>query len=99
MSQPERSTPADAVTTTTDAASTGAGSTGRPAVDRASAEAGRAARRAPHPRAPRSSHAPARRRPFALLGSELALVFRRRRTWAMLGALASSRSSSPSPSG
>lgn len=33
--------------------------------------------------------APARRtRPFALLGSELALVFRRRRTWAMLGALA-----------
>ncbi|RUQ09135.1 ABC transporter permease [Curtobacterium sp. HSID17257] len=27
-------------------------------------------------------------RPFALLGSELALVFRRRRTWAMLGALA-----------
>jgi ABC-2 type transport system permease protein len=26
-------------------------------------------------------------RPFALLGSELALVFRRRRTWAMLGAL------------
>ncbi|MFJ3029205.1 ABC transporter permease [Curtobacterium sp. NPDC087080] len=28
------------------------------------------------------------RRPFALLGSELALVFRRRRTWAMLGALA-----------
>ncbi|MBK0297399.1 ABC transporter permease, partial [Bacillus sp. S34] len=26
--------------------------------------------------------------PFALLGSELALVFRRRRTWAMLGALA-----------
>ena len=25
---------------------------------------------------------------FALLGSELALVFRRRRTWAMLGALA-----------
>lgn len=33
--------------------------------------------------------APARTsRPFALLGSELALVFRRRRTWAMLGALA-----------
>jgi ABC-2 type transport system permease protein len=31
---------------------------------------------------------PRRRRPFALLGSELALVFRRRRTWAMLGALA-----------
>lgn len=30
----------------------------------------------------------ARRRPFALLGSELALVFRRRRTWAMLAALA-----------
>jgi ABC-2 type transport system permease protein len=29
-----------------------------------------------------------RPRPFALLGSELALVFRRRRTWAMLGALA-----------
>ncbi|WP_258371207.1 ABC transporter permease [Curtobacterium sp. MCBD17_021] len=29
-----------------------------------------------------------RNRPFALLGSELALVFRRRRTWAMLGALA-----------
>jgi ABC-2 type transport system permease protein len=29
-----------------------------------------------------------RTRPFALLGSELALVFRRRRTWAMLGALA-----------
>ena len=29
-----------------------------------------------------------RQRPFALLGSELALVFRRRRTWAMLGALA-----------
>jgi ABC-2 type transport system permease protein len=29
-----------------------------------------------------------RSRPFALLGSELALVFRRRRTWAMLGALA-----------
>ncbi|PZF58757.1 ABC transporter permease [Curtobacterium sp. MCSS17_008] len=27
-------------------------------------------------------------RPFALLGSELALLFRRRRTWAMLGALA-----------
>jgi ABC-2 type transport system permease protein len=31
---------------------------------------------------------PRRTRPFALLGSELALVFRRRRTWAMLGALA-----------
>jgi len=29
-----------------------------------------------------------RTRPFALLGSELALVFRRRRTWAMLAALA-----------
>lgn len=29
-----------------------------------------------------------RTRTFALLGSELALVFRRRRTWAMLGALA-----------
>ncbi|GGK92302.1 hypothetical protein GCM10009769_08090 [Curtobacterium luteum] len=29
-----------------------------------------------------------RRRPFALLGSELGLLFRRRRTWAMLGALA-----------
>lgn len=29
-----------------------------------------------------------RQRPFALLGSELALVFRRRRTWAMFGALA-----------
>ncbi|MDM7887843.1 ABC transporter permease [Curtobacterium sp. RHCJP20] len=29
-----------------------------------------------------------RTRPFALLGSELALLFRRRRTWAMLGALA-----------
>ncbi|WP_301183811.1 ABC transporter permease [Curtobacterium aetherium] len=36
-----------------------------------------------------SAAAPGRRtRPFALLGSELALVFRRRRTWAMLGALA-----------
>ncbi|QKS21665.1 ABC transporter permease [Curtobacterium sp. Csp1] len=33
-----------------------------------------------------TAHRP--RRPFALLGSELALVFRRRRTWAMLGALA-----------
>jgi len=30
----------------------------------------------------------ARPRPFALLGSELATLFRRRRTWAMLGALA-----------
>ncbi|WP_209823886.1 ABC transporter permease [Curtobacterium oceanosedimentum] len=37
-----------------------------------------------------SQHDTVRRptRPFALLGSELALVFRRRRTWAMLGALA-----------
>lgn len=45
------------------------------------------------PQAPVTSDAPVRtppgrRRTFALLGSELALVFRRRRTWAMLGALA-----------
>jgi ABC-2 type transport system permease protein len=41
-------------------------------------------------RPPADTAAPAQRRqrPFALLGSELALVFRRRRTWAMLGALA-----------
>ena len=40
-------------------------------------------------RRPHSARRPPRRqRPFALLGSELALVFRRRRTWAMLGALA-----------
>ena len=38
---------------------------------------------APEPPAPRT-----RPRTFALLGSELALLFRRRRTWAMLGALA-----------
>ncbi|MGN8051211.1 ABC transporter permease [Curtobacterium sp. 22159] len=37
---------------------------------------------------PAAAPSAARRRPFALLGSELALVFRRRRTWAMLGALA-----------
>ena len=37
---------------------------------------------------PGASVALRRSRPFALLGSELALVFRRRRTWAMLGALA-----------
>lgn len=37
---------------------------------------------------PRPGTTPRRSRPFALLGSELALVFRRRRTWAMLGALA-----------
>lgn len=40
------------------------------------------------PTAPAVEHEPRRTRPFALLGSELALVFRRRRTWAMLGALA-----------
>ncbi|KQS14604.1 ABC transporter permease [Curtobacterium sp. Leaf183] len=41
--------------------------------------------------APQTSPVPSPARPrtrtFALLGSELALVFRRRRTWAMLGAL------------
>lgn len=40
------------------------------------------------PPADTAATAPRRQRPFALLGSELALVFRRRRTWAMLGALA-----------
>jgi ABC-2 type transport system permease protein len=40
------------------------------------------------PTATAVEHEPRRTRPFALLGSELALVFRRRRTWAMLGALA-----------
>ncbi|WP_269145898.1 ABC transporter permease [Curtobacterium sp. C1] len=40
---------------------------------------------APEPPAPAPR---ARPRTFALLGSELALLFRRRRTWAMLGALA-----------
>lgn len=40
---------------------------------------------APEPSAPAPR---TRTRTFALLGSELALLFRRRRTWAMLGALA-----------
>ncbi|MCY1696162.1 ABC transporter permease [Curtobacterium sp. SL109] len=40
------------------------------------------------PTAPAVEQEPRRTRPFALLGSELALVFRRRRAWAMLGALA-----------
>jgi ABC-2 type transport system permease protein len=40
------------------------------------------------PSADTAAPAQRRQRPFALLGSELALVFRRRRTWAMLGALA-----------
>ncbi len=40
---------------------------------------------APEPPAPAPRTRP---RTFALLGSELALLFRRRRTWAMLGALA-----------
>ena len=40
------------------------------------------------PAGPADSPVARRPRPFALLGSELALVFRRRRTWAMLGALA-----------
>jgi ABC-2 type transport system permease protein len=42
---------------------------------------------AARPAAPAGSAA-ARLRPFALLGSEIGLLFRRRRTWAMLAALA-----------